>query len=117
MSINKGRVKGKLENRGRYMRDSGFFYDHYFLCFSTAFFNSIIFHLLDIYGYCAQHFCLYSTHRKYKELALSANTCFCWWAQQGLNLRPLPCEGSALPLSYAPLYVSVNSKCARLCQD
>src|SRR5206468_3057390 len=24
------------------------------------------------------------------------------WARQGLNLRPLPCEGSALPLSYAP---------------
>ena len=22
-----------------------------------------------------------------------------WWAVQGLNLRPLPCEGSALPLS------------------
>ena len=25
--------------------------------------------------------------------------CFKWWAMQGLNLRPLPCEGSALPLS------------------
>jgi hypothetical protein len=25
-----------------------------------------------------------------------------WWARQGLNLWPLPCEGSALPLSYAP---------------
>lgn len=25
-----------------------------------------------------------------------------WWAQQGSNLRPLPCEGNALPLSYAP---------------
>src|SRR6266540_2493295 len=23
-----------------------------------------------------------------------------WWAWQVLNLRPLPCEGSALPLSY-----------------
>jgi hypothetical protein len=23
----------------------------------------------------------------------------CWWAAQGSNLRPLPCEGSALPLS------------------
>ena len=22
-----------------------------------------------------------------------------WWALQGLNLRPLPCEGNALPLS------------------
>jgi hypothetical protein len=25
-----------------------------------------------------------------------------WWARQVSNLRPLPCEGSALPLSYAP---------------
>src|SRR5919197_6378301 len=25
------------------------------------------------------------------------------WAQQVSNLRPLPCEGSALPLSYVPL--------------
>ena len=25
-----------------------------------------------------------------------------WWARQGLNLRPLACEASALPLSYAP---------------
>ncbi len=25
-----------------------------------------------------------------------------WWARQGLNLRPHPCEGCALPLSYAP---------------
>jgi len=23
----------------------------------------------------------------------------CWWAVQGSNLRPLPCEGNALPLS------------------
>jgi hypothetical protein len=27
-----------------------------------------------------------------------------WWARQGLNLRPHPCEGCALPLSYAPAY-------------
>ena len=27
-----------------------------------------------------------------------------WWAQVGSNHRPLPCEGSALPLSYAPVY-------------
>ena len=27
------------------------------------------------------------------------NYCFYWWAVQGSNLRPLPCEGSALPLS------------------
>ncbi len=27
-----------------------------------------------------------------------------WWARQGLNLRPHPCEGCALPLSYAPAW-------------
>ena len=27
-----------------------------------------------------------------------------WWARQGLNLRPHPCEGCALPLSYAPVW-------------
>ena len=26
-----------------------------------------------------------------------------WWARQGSNLWPLPCQGSALPLSYAPI--------------
>jgi len=26
-----------------------------------------------------------------------------WWAQLGLNQRPLRCHRSALPLSYAPL--------------
>jgi hypothetical protein len=25
-----------------------------------------------------------------------------WWVRLGSNQRPLPCEGSALPLSYAP---------------
>lgn len=25
-----------------------------------------------------------------------------WWARLGLNQRPLACEASALPLSYAP---------------
>ena len=25
-----------------------------------------------------------------------------WWAQLGLNQRPLRCQRSALPLSYAP---------------
>ena len=29
-----------------------------------------------------------------------------WWARQGLNLRPHPCEGCALPLSYAPTSVA-----------
>lgn len=27
-----------------------------------------------------------------------------WWARQGSNLRPLPCEGNALPLCYAPAF-------------
>ena len=27
-----------------------------------------------------------------------------WWARLGLNQRPLRCERSALPLSYAPLF-------------
>ena len=27
---------------------------------------------------------------------------FPWWAHKGSNLGPLPCEGNALPLSYAP---------------
>jgi hypothetical protein len=35
---------------------------------------------------------------------LSQNTTYGkWWARQGLNLRPHPCEGCALPLSYAPV--------------
>ena len=29
-----------------------------------------------------------------------------WWARQGLNLRPHPCEGCALPLSYAPVLMA-----------
>jgi hypothetical protein len=29
-----------------------------------------------------------------------------WWARLGLNQRPLPCEDSALPLSYAPAWVA-----------
>ena len=31
-----------------------------------------------------------------------AEVSFFWWARQVLNLRPLACEASALPLSYAP---------------
>ena len=27
---------------------------------------------------------------------------YLWWAHKGSNLGPLPCEGNALPLSYAP---------------
>lgn len=33
---------------------------------------------------------------------ISASNDFYWWAMLGLNQRPLPCEDSALPLSYAP---------------
>ena len=33
---------------------------------------------------------------------MSINQRDLWWARQGLNLRPHPCEGCALPLSYAP---------------
>ena len=32
-----------------------------------------------------------------------------WWARLGLNQWPLPCEGSALPLSYAPRQVADDS--------
>ena len=28
-----------------------------------------------------------------------------WWAWQGLNLRPLRCQHSALPLSYTPTFI------------
>src|SRR5690606_41386216 len=31
-----------------------------------------------------------------------------WWARQGLNLRPHPWEGCALPLSYAPARPVLN---------
>ena len=34
-----------------------------------------------------------------------------WWAWQGLNLRHLPCKGSALPLSYTP---EENSRMAKV---
>src|SRR4051812_17269895 len=33
-----------------------------------------------------------------------ANPRLAWWAHKGSNLGPLPCEGNALPLSYAPGY-------------
>ena len=32
-----------------------------------------------------------------------------WWARQVLNLRPLACEASALPLSYAPFSTCGNA--------
>ena len=31
----------------------------------------------------------------------SINPGFSWWTHKGSNLGPLPCEGNALPLSYA----------------
>ena len=37
-----------------------------------------------------------------------------WWARQGLNLRPHPCEGCALPLSYAPAGIVVGFVSKRL---
>lgn len=37
-----------------------------------------------------------------------------WWARQGLNLRPHPCEGCALPLSYAP--AEMASRGGRSCR-
>ena len=33
-----------------------------------------------------------------------------WWAHKGSNLGPLPCEGNALPLSYAPWIFLARSK-------
>src|ERR1700758_5888512 len=33
-----------------------------------------------------------------------------WWAHKGSNLGPLPCEGNALPLSYAPGNLRALSK-------
>jgi hypothetical protein len=32
---------------------------------------------------------------------------FRWWAREVLNLRPLACEASALPLSYAPFLLRI----------
>ena len=39
----------------------------------------------------------YAAIRNRKEIQRDA-----WWAHKGSNLGPLPCEGNALPLSYAP---------------
>ena len=44
-----------------------------------------------------------SFHVFFMEMrAISSKSLKRWWARQGLNLRPHPCEGCALPLSYAP---------------
>ena len=37
-----------------------------------------------------------------KPATKSLNSGLKWWAHKGSNLGPLPCEGNALPLSYAP---------------
>jgi hypothetical protein len=40
-----------------------------------------------------------------ETVTISSKSLKRWWARQGLNLRPHPCEGCALPLSYAPVLV------------
>ena len=37
-----------------------------------------------------------------------------WWAWQGLNLRPLRCQHSALPLSYTPTALASSCRMSRL---
>ena len=66
-----------------------------------------------LYGFCTsggrfRH--LFGVKRRrnlqVKEIAIHKFPIFqrdLWWARQGLNLRPHPCEGCALPLSYAPV--------------
>ncbi len=44
-----------------------------------------------------------------REKILSFNG-FGWWARQGLNLRPLRCQHSALPLSYAPTQAALHRR-------
>jgi hypothetical protein len=39
---------------------------------------------------------------RHADLDVTLGASFRWWAQQDLNLRPLACKASALPLSYAP---------------
>ena len=43
------------------------------------------------------------TSRHHKKTGKPLNQGFrLWWERQDSNLRPLECESSALPLSYAP---------------
>ena len=54
--------------------------------------------------FCAQIGRLQSVVLKQKSLGNPlGNQGFLWWAWQGLNLRPLRCQHSALPLSYTPV--------------
>ena len=50
-------------------------------------------------------FCIETTAPKSGDQKMSIFLRVLWWARQGLNLRPHPCEGCALPLSYAPVAV------------
>src|SRR6185312_7990968 len=43
-----------------------------------------------------------NAHRTGAESKKPLKTNSLWWAHKGSNLGPLPCEGNALPLSYAP---------------
>src|SRR6202049_3368417 len=43
--------------------------------------------------------------------------CLLWWAHKGSNLGPLPCEGNALPLSYAPGIFVKRSKALKPASD
>ncbi len=45
------------------------------------------------------HSCPTSGEDEKKAPSIAAEGFISWWAVQGSNLRPLPCEGSALPLS------------------
>ena len=38
-------------------------------------------------------------HKQKGQMQLASGLCCSWWALLGSNQRPLPCEGSALPLS------------------
>ncbi len=54
-------------------------------------------------SYPASPACFHGAYmKKPAKCRLDATICSIWWAQVGSNHRPLPCEGSALPLSYAP---------------
>jgi hypothetical protein len=61
--------------------------------------------LVTLPSICGSHLLVASTAHGHAKKALVT----CWiapfvvrWARQVLNLRPLACEASALPLSYAP---------------
>jgi hypothetical protein len=41
----------------------------------------------------------FGTQRTPVRYPQSADLRILWWALEDLNLRPLPCQGSALPLS------------------